>query len=69
MSVGYLHQADDFAPAATVRDIIVGGQPDHVWAADATTRAVVEHLLAEVDLDARSPRSAAASAAGWRWSR
>ncbi len=51
VSVGYLHQADDFAPAATVRDIIVGGRPDHVWAADATTRAVVEHLLAEVDLE------------------
>ncbi len=27
VSVGYLHQADDFAPAATVRDIIVGGRP------------------------------------------
>ncbi len=51
VSVGYLHQADDFAPHDTVRDIIVGGQPDHVWAADATTRAVVEHLLAEVELD------------------
>jgi ATP-binding cassette subfamily F protein uup len=51
VSVGYLHQADDFAPAATVRDIIVGGRPDHVWAAEATTRAVVEHLLAEVDLE------------------
>ena len=34
-----------------MRDIIVGGRPDHVWAADATTRAVVEHLLAEVDLE------------------
>ncbi len=51
VSVGYLHQADDFAPHDTVRDIIVHGQPDHVWASDAATRAVVEHLLAEVDLD------------------
>ena len=39
-------------PDATVRDVIVGGQADHVWAADAWTRAVVEHLLGGVDLDA-----------------
>ena len=53
-SIGYLHQADDFAPEATVRDVIVGGEADHVWAADAWTRAVVEHLLGAVDLDPRS---------------
>ena len=52
VSIGYLHQADDFSADATVRDIIVHGEPDHVWASDATTRGVVEHLLAEVDLDA-----------------
>jgi ATPase subunit of ABC transporter with duplicated ATPase domains len=52
VSVGYLHQADDFSAASTVRDVIVHGEPDHVWAADATTRSIVEHLLAEVDLDA-----------------
>ncbi len=51
VSVGYLHQADDFSPDSTVRDVIVGGQPDHVWASDAATRAVVEHLLADIDLD------------------
>ncbi len=50
-SIGYLHQADDFAPEATVRDVIVGGEADHVWAADAWTRALVEHLLGAVDLD------------------
>ena len=50
-SIGYLHQADDFHPDATVRDVIVGGQADHVWAADPWTRAVVEHLLGAVDLD------------------
>ena len=32
-------------PEATVRDVIVAGEADHVWAADAWTRAVVEHLL------------------------
>ncbi|MFL6064943.1 MAG: ABC-F family ATP-binding cassette domain-containing protein [Friedmanniella sp.] len=52
VSVGYLHQADDFSAESTVRDVIVGGRPDHVWAADAATRSVVEHLLADVDLDA-----------------
>ncbi|WP_375430495.1 ABC-F family ATP-binding cassette domain-containing protein [uncultured Friedmanniella sp.] len=52
VSVGYLHQADDFSADATVRDVIVGGQADHVWASDAATRLVVEHLLADVDLDA-----------------
>jgi ATP-binding cassette subfamily F protein uup len=52
VSVGYLHQADDFAADATVRDVIVQGQADHVWAADARTRSVVQHLLADVALDA-----------------
>ncbi len=51
LSVGYLHQSDDFTPEATVRDVIVGGRPDHVWAADAETRSVVENLLAQVSLD------------------
>jgi ABC transport system ATP-binding/permease protein len=52
ISVGYLHQADDFAASDTIRDLIVAGKPDHIWAAEPITRAVVEHLLAGVDLDA-----------------
>ncbi|MDZ4268249.1 MAG: ABC-F family ATP-binding cassette domain-containing protein [Mycobacterium sp.] len=52
LSVGYLRQADDFAAGATVRAVIVEGRPDHVWAAEPDTRAVVEHLLAGLDLDA-----------------
>lgn len=51
LSVGYLHQSDDFKPEATVRDVIVAGRPDHIWAADADTRSVVENLLTEVALD------------------
>ena len=51
VSIGYLIQTDDVPPGTTVRSVIVDGQPDHVWAADAGTRAVVEHLLADVDLD------------------
>ena len=50
LSVGYLRQSDDFGDA-TVRDVIVGGRPDHVWAAESGTRDVVSHLLADVDLD------------------
>jgi ATPase subunit of ABC transporter with duplicated ATPase domains len=61
LSVGYLHQADDFAADATVRDVIFqgersdgdgqGGCADHIWAAEADTRSVVENLLTEVSLD------------------
>ena len=51
-SIGYLRQAEDTDTTATVRDAIVGGEPDHVWAAQTHTRAVVENLLASVDLDA-----------------
>ena len=51
LSVGYLHQADDFAADATVRDVIVGGRADHIWAAEADTRSVVENLLTEISLD------------------
>ncbi|MGV0838311.1 ABC-F family ATP-binding cassette domain-containing protein [Mycolicibacterium thermoresistibile] len=50
LSVGYLRQGDDFA-GASVRDLIVDGRPDHVWAAEPTTREVVEQLLGGVDLD------------------
>ncbi len=55
LSVGYLRQGDELF-GATIRDIIVGGRPDHVWAAEPDTRDVVEHLLAGVDLDASVAR-------------
>ena len=45
LSVGYLRQTDDFSPGSDVREIIVGGRPDHIWAAEPETRTVVEHLL------------------------
>jgi ATPase subunit of ABC transporter with duplicated ATPase domains len=50
LSVGYLRQGDELF-GATVRDVIVGGRPDHVWAAEPETRDVVEHLLSGVELD------------------
>lgn len=55
LSVGYLRQGDELL-GATVREVIVGGRPDHVWAAEPDTRDVVEHLLSGVDLDAEVPR-------------
>ena len=50
-SIGHLSQTESFVDGATVRDVIVGGQADHVWAADALQRAIVESLLADVDLE------------------
>ncbi|PKQ31293.1 MAG: glycerophosphodiester phosphodiesterase [Actinobacteria bacterium HGW-Actinobacteria-2] len=51
-SIGYLAQDENFAPGATVREVVVGGHADHVWAAEAGSRAVVHHLLAGIDLGA-----------------
>jgi ABC transport system ATP-binding/permease protein len=56
LSVGYLRQSDDFAAGATVREVIVGGRPDHIWAAEPDTRVVVERLLADVHLDTDTGR-------------
>jgi len=50
-SIGHLGQTDDFAAGASIRDVIVGGRADHVWAADAARRDVVTNLLADVDLE------------------
>jgi ATPase subunit of ABC transporter with duplicated ATPase domains len=55
LSVGYLRQGDELL-GATVRDVIVGGRPDHVWAAEPDTRAVVSQLLSGVELDAEVSR-------------
>ncbi|MCV7299991.1 ABC-F family ATP-binding cassette domain-containing protein [Mycobacterium barrassiae] len=55
LSVGYLRQSDEFG-GATVRDVIVGGRPDHVWAAEPGTRDVVSHLLSGVELDSEVGR-------------
>ncbi len=52
LSVGYLRQADDFVAGSTVRMVIADGRPDHIWAAEPHTRAVVEYLLSGIDIDA-----------------
>jgi ATP-binding cassette subfamily F protein uup len=51
LSIGFLDQIDHTPSNVSVRDLIVAGAPDHVWAANLGTREIVEHLLADVDLD------------------
>jgi len=49
--IGYLHQGDTLDDTHSVRDAVLGGRADHVWAAEPDTREVVDELLAEVELD------------------
>ncbi len=51
LHLGFLTQGDDLDPSATVRAAVLGDRADHEWAADTTTREVVEVLLAGVALD------------------
>ncbi len=51
LQVGYLDQRDELDDTHTVREVVLGGKDDHEWAADSTTREVVEVLLAGVALD------------------
>lgn len=51
IEIGYLHQGDELVDSHTVREAVLAGRQDHEWAADATTRQVVEELLAGVSLD------------------
>src|SRR5919112_21363 len=51
LQIGYLHQGDTLDDTHSVRDAVLAGRPDHVWAAEPQTRQVVEELLAGVQLD------------------
>jgi ATP-binding cassette subfamily F protein uup len=51
LHLGYLDQRDLLDDTHTVREAVLAGKADHEWAADATTREVVEVLLAGVALD------------------
>ncbi|MDO4411576.1 ABC-F family ATP-binding cassette domain-containing protein [Cutibacterium sp.] len=51
ISIGVLAQAEAPKDDQTVRDLVVGGRPDHVWAADREARSIVEDMLSDVDLD------------------
>ncbi len=52
LTVGLLAQDDVLDPLATVRDVVVGSRPDHVWAGEARIRGAVNALLGDVPLDA-----------------
>ncbi len=52
VSIGHLGQEEVFPAGATVRDVAVGGRPDHAWAAEEASRSVVASLLADVAMDA-----------------
>jgi ATP-binding cassette subfamily F protein uup len=51
LHLGYLDQRDLLDDTHTVREVVLGGKADHEWAADATTREVVEVLLDGIALD------------------
>ncbi len=52
VSIGQLGQEEAFPAGATVRDVVVGGRPDHAWAAEEASRSVVASLLADIAMDA-----------------
>ncbi|MBV9832405.1 MAG: ABC-F family ATP-binding cassette domain-containing protein, partial [Marmoricola sp.] len=51
LRIGHLDQRDLLEADRTVREVVLGDRPDHAWAADPTTREVVEVLLAGIGLD------------------
>ena len=51
LHLGYLTQGDELPASETVRDVVLQARADHEWAADATTREVIEVLLAGIPLD------------------
>jgi len=51
LRLGYLDQRDLFDDSHSVREVVLRGRADHEWAADATTREVVEELLVGISLD------------------
>ena len=51
LHIGYLDQRDLLDDTHSVREVVLAGKADHVWAGDARTREVVEVLLADVALE------------------
>ena len=48
LGIGLLDQGDDLDGAATIRAELVGGRPEHEWAADFVHREVLDGLLGGV---------------------
>ena len=51
--VGVLGQKDSLPDDATVGECVVGDAPEHEWASDPKTRAIVAALIGDVAWDAR----------------
>lgn len=52
-TIGMLAQTDALDPAATVERAVVGDVPEHAWASDARTRAIIRGLIADIPWDGR----------------
>jgi ATP-binding cassette subfamily F protein uup len=50
LRVGLLDQHDRLPADSTVGQVVLGRMAEHEWAADPRSRAVVQHLLADLDL-------------------
>ncbi|GAA1668929.1 ABC-F family ATP-binding cassette domain-containing protein [Kribbella yunnanensis] len=53
LRLGYLGQTDELNPEETVLHAVLGDVETYTWAADPRARSVMEHLLGEVDLEAK----------------
>jgi len=51
LTVGMLTQGDDLDERHTVGEALVGGRPEHEWAADGGLRSVLDGLLGGVEMD------------------
>ncbi|WP_412030642.1 ABC-F family ATP-binding cassette domain-containing protein [Bifidobacterium tsurumiense] len=51
LTFGMLDQRDPLDDAATVREAALGGREDYEWAADTTSREIVEALLGGINLE------------------
>ncbi|MEV0614907.1 ABC-F family ATP-binding cassette domain-containing protein [Nonomuraea sp. NPDC050404] len=54
LRVGFLSQQDTLDPAATVREIVLGGLAEHEWAGDQRVREILTNLIGDLDLGSRS---------------
>jgi ATP-binding cassette subfamily F protein uup len=53
LRLGFLGQTDELDPGETVLHAVLGDVETYTWAADPRARSVMEHLLGEVDLEAK----------------
>ncbi|MFI7444439.1 ABC-F family ATP-binding cassette domain-containing protein [Nonomuraea indica] len=54
MRVGFLSQLDDLDPGLPVRELVLGGRPEHEWAGDQRVREILGNLIGDLDLDAKA---------------